>query len=710
MPKDLSSRQVPTGRSDSKEPKPRTHKSFNVFPALSHKHLTSQRYGDISLFFYFYGTRGDKIPLNTKQDIGTFTLQSPVESDIYTNKTYIKVNHQALYPTNWELMRTEKQRGDDVPDHMRMEFSPECFSALISSYISKSISYINDAQSFSGDVETALTNVLKGVFALESILSRGSLLSMSNIHVSYSNSLSKIYDDFGDFDTWFDTEFMSSFLDFHNNNVLSNLYIGIPVGKSTVYYGIAGESTMKGRNYYRGFISMRYAVELMRNMPFTLSLSRSNNIPGSAKLQYIQDFIDSISIYFDDSVSSYYENNGSSIIDTYYNSSVNIECVGAYQLACAHFFTDDKIDNVYTSDLWFDAFKHQISLIDSDLLLKYYTMNGIKHYYDCFNGVFLFELCKYLVSSFEDSFQTYDTFFYNIIRMLFGIRKSLKFGDYFTSARTNLLSGDENEDYKAIVNGDSVSAVRLARSQQYTRFRHNVNLSGSRLSDYLSGIFGGPLLEAERDKPQWLAQQSFRVRGYQVENTGTAQSESSPNIITTILNTSNEKFSFRTFVDDQCIILGLQTYDVDRIYANSVDRNALHFDRYDDFIPQLQFVGDQDITTLELFGLGNAFSSKDIPFAYTERYAEYKRRVSYASGAYIGNLPSYAFISDNTEGTIPRLFIDSDFIRSSNVEFDRFFASLTGWSLASYFHFRVKSTHDLTDTKRNMVKHPQIFR
>lgn len=696
MPKDLSSRQTPTGRSDTKEPKPRHLRSFNNFPAMSHKHLTSHRYGDISPFFYFYGTRGDKVPLITKQEIGTFTMQSPIESDVYANRTYIKVNHEALYPKNWELMRTIKQHGQDVPDHMRMEFNPDYIGAICSNAILASVNLVNDG-GYTNHPRYELDRIFNCINILEHIYSQGSLLSMFNIHITNSNSLSRIvsYTN-GNWDKWYDTVFVPAFQvlvrSFSEGGYDLNLNIVVS-SERTLTYNIVTDDQLNGANIVNSNISLRYAIELMRNHPYNFNFEQNTSVQ-----EYLVSFVRALGDYF-----TYTD---LSTLD-YFNNSVNIEVIGAYQLACAHFFTDDKIDNVYTSDLYFDAFMHICESLNSSVKTQRYTMNGISHYYDFFNGKYLSYVLESTVFSSSNYSPPTISKLWDFIRMLFGFRKSLKFGDYFTSARTNVLSGDPNEEYQAVVNNGAVSAVDMARSMQYTRLRHNVNLAGSRLSDYLSGIMGGPLLEAERDKPQWLAQQSFKVKGYEVENTASAQESAQKNIITTIMKTSNQKFSFKTYVDDQCIILGLQTYDVDRVYANTVDRHALHFDRYDDFIPQLQFVGDQEITNEELRGVG---FYRDIPWAYSERYSEYKRRVSYASGAYISNLPSYAFITDNKEGAQPQLFIDSDYIRSANVEFDRFFASLSGWSLASYFHFRVKCIHDLTELSRNMVKNPQILK
>jgi hypothetical protein len=121
-------------------------------------------------------------------------------------------------------------------------------------------------------------------------------------------------------------------------------------------------------------------------------------------------------------------------------------------------------------------------------------------------------------------------------------------------------------------------------------------------------------------------------------------------------------------------------------------------------IPQMQFVGDQEIYRKELFGL----SGGNYAFAYNQRYSEYKQPVSYASGGFVRFLPSWEMISDNTEGLFLTFdkFINSAFSHSSNSEFDRFYKSVSGKSLANYFHFIVKH-YNTSTPDRALAWNPQ---
>ena len=72
------------------------------------------------------------------------------------------------------------------------------------------------------------------------------------------------------------------------------------------------------------------------------------------------------------------------------------------------------------------------------------------------------------------------------------------------------------------------------------------------------------------------------------------------------------------------------------------------------------------------------------------------------------SLPSWAFVTDNSDGNPSGSNIDPDYIRSSPSEFDRFYKSLTGYSLATYFHFITFNTN-IVAPYRQMVYAPEIL-
>ena len=123
------------------------------------------------------------------------------------------------------------------------------------------------------------------------------------------------------------------------------------------------------------------------------------------------------------------------------------------------------------------------------------------------------------------------------------------------------------------------------------------------------------------------------------------------------------------------------------------------------FLPQLQYVGDQPVYQGEL----NAADGK-ANFGYQFRDMERKQLVNRAVGGFAsGSLPGYAFIFKGSDyGYFGTITISPDFIRSRNRELDQFYLSLTGFSLATYFHFIVLN-NNMCDASRPMSYNPQIL-
>ena len=196
------------------------------------------------------------------------------------------------------------------------------------------------------------------------------------------------------------------------------------------------------------------------------------------------------------------------------------------------------------------------------------------------------------------------------------------------------------------------------------------------------------------------------IKGFEVNNTSAEQFDvGMPNTTTSQLRSADNRHIFEIEIDEPCYLIGINSYETPRIYSMTLDRFAMHHDRYDDFIPQMQYIGDQDIMASEI----NSLRKVETPYAYTLRYMEYKLRYSYASGGFIKALPSWAFITDNEDGNPPSDVINPNFIRSSPSEFDRFYKSLTGFSLGNYFHFIVAHTN-VTSPSRKMEYTPEILK
>lgn len=645
MPKDLSGAQTGMSpRAGVNDPRPSNIRGRNTFPQ-TFMHLTTDRYGEYSPFFWCKAERGDVQNLKTDHDIHTFTMKSPFVGTVEMTKSFIKVPMQAIYPINWEKLMTIPTQGDDVPSDCRSLLDVPTLVKNIVSANSTEFSELPDVTMF-----------IKRMILLELITSHGSLFERFNYHFNYK------------FDGSSPDAYFNRFWELLMNYMSSNELTLQVADNPDVEYSLTGT---------RNVISRRRMIELFRRNDWSLD---SWSISFS-------DFATAFNGFVDNSLTDGYYYSIQSVHDSF----INIEPIVAYQLSCAQFGTNDFVDYIYSADLYR---QNMFALVRDVAGLQTFTYNGIVTLYDVFSEKYLSKLVNTL-----SDYSALD-FFIN----LFSYVPSLRFGDYFTGAKTRPLAVGE---YSANVVDNSVSAVDVTRSIQMQRLLNQVNMVGRKLGDYLAGIFGGQLPEAPKDVPVFLAHQSFTINGFETENTGEVQFDpAASNTITSHLRSSENRHSFDIEISEPCYIIGMNSYSMRRIYSRGIDRFAFHHDRYDDFIPQMQYIGDQDIKKVEL---DSSLYPALQPYAYTLRYMEYKQRISYASGGFIESLPSWAFVTDNKDGNPSDSFINADYIRSSPSEFDRFYKSLSSYSLGSYFHFIVAHTN-ITEPVRQMDYAPEILK
>lgn len=657
------------------DPTPRVIRGKNQFPQ-SFQHPSTCLYGLVDVVAAAKCEPGDVFPYKINTDLNTFTLKSPMKSKVTMHTAAFKVPMEALYPRNYELMFPIPNKGSDVPD---VEGPARSNRAILN--LRRLVSQMNGITSnlISNGSRLSLANAVRLVFLYESIFSTGSIFTKLNIHLDSARFIigrssgvdsdnEYIFDDY--FDLVFIPELRSSIsnyrLVYYDTDEISDiLYVSSNPD-------IVGTSFIDKNGIRNSYISFDRAVELLRSGDWLVS---DASFTGSG--------LSSLPLCIDESSLPEY---------------VNIEHILAYQLSCAHFFNNPKIDYIYTSQLWRDNMEWiRVQATGGDY--PRFEWNGMELLYDVVSSVVLNgELSNFSLSS-DDLVERFNyklAFFQN----LFGYQNSLRYGDYFVGARPEPIAvGDITID-------DPTNPLEITRRLQMTRLLNKVNITGPRKDDYLRVIFGSRIPEAPKDVPIRLTLEDFDVSGFEVNNTGAEQaSDESTNITTTNLRLTDSRYMFEVEVDEPCWLIIVQYFDAHRIYSKTIDRFAFHFDRYDDFIPDLQFTGDQGVMQKELLGIGG---NDDENFAYNLRYMEYKQRYSYASGGFINMLKSWAMVTDNTDGNPATSHITPSYIRSSPSEFDRFYKSLTGYSLGTRFHFIIMNTN-IAVPYRQMVYAPEIL-
>lgn len=665
------------------------HSTFKLDPHF----FTTMRFGEYQPHCAFEGVPKDKISLQSSHEVRSYTLGSPLMSDVFIKKDYFCVPMQAVLPINWEKVYRNPKDGSDV--------NAGEVSTSVKSFPYKALNFVkffrnavlsNPSTGDDWDPESPSTplNVLTYQFAYmltaERFYSCGSLLANLGVNLSRTALFSfpgdsTLYEFDKVFDLWILDliDNLESFeVTFDDRRVfavdVAEKYVGQSVTPIGNVMSLRDFLTVArdGFNWHVTSIGVNSGKSSTPSCPTDIVGSPSTGTP-------------------------------SSLSDPGF--PVNLGRCFAYQIACAHYFSNDNVDYIFSADLYRQNLKSLVLGWNNDSW-SYFTYNGVQTEYDvCSAHVFnLLHDEAQAGGDIEQSASVDLKVFFEYLRLVFGFNRSLRFQDYFTGSRTRPLAVG---NVGAEVVDSSVSAIDTTRSIQMQRFLNAVNRLPAKIESYLEGIFPGSRPRPDMHDPIWLGHTGDVVFGSEVENTGSEQFDpEKPVSVTSVLRGNASQTAFEFTVDRPCWIIGITYFDIPRSYYKGVNRILQHVDRFDMFNPFMQFVGDQPVLRSELDSYASSGN-----FAYTLRHMEYKQDYDRAAGGFAaGLLPGWTFLADDDARSTAEnaKVISPDYIRSRPSEMDKFYLALSGWSLASYFHFIVKN-HNRFIANRDMVYAPSIL-
>lgn len=631
--------------------------------------LNTYRFGEYSPFDALEIVPNDKnVRMTLKHKLRTYTLGQPLMSRSMLKKDLFFVPMEAILPLNWDKVYTNPVIGDDV-DASQVGCAVEKFSEKIGQFFFDYQEFISNEFDLYPDRVSTLDHIFHFLLGAEMFYSYGSLLHALGVKIAKQcHTLNK------SFDHAFD-----DYCDSCTGHYESFTVTGLSEDPLTVL--------MDGSDSHIGnSIDFRTFLCLARD-GFSWRITGVKYRSGVTPIGLTPPYFS-----FEFREASQQTS----------NTSVNLARFWAYQIVCAHFYSNDKIDYVYDANLFrqnvFDCIEAQreFGVLESDELT--FTLNGSVFRYDYLSAAYFDAVLSSPFGGPSDYPYTLDYF-----RLIFGYNRSLRYVDYFTGAKSQPLAVG---DVSAAVANNQVSAINITQSIQKQRFLNAVNRFGRRMSEYVSGLFPGLKQAPDYHNPFFLAHTTDTIGVQEVENTGEAQ-VNNRNSVTSVLRSDAGQYAFETDFDRAGILIGIMYFDIERAYSDGVERLVQHVDRFDMFNPFLQFVGDQDVRGNEITSIG---ATEGNTFGYQTRYMEYKQRYAQVSGGFVENLPGYAFLADESRISkqMGAFHVSPSFIRSVQTELDKFYLSLTGYSLGSYFHFIVVHDNQL-DASRPMAYAPSIL-
>lgn len=666
---------------------------------LGYSFYSTLPFGEIRPFTFFESVPDDKrIRAQFLSNVLSYTLKAPLMQGIHMKKLLCQVPREAILPFNWEKWFKNPVIGQDIPDDVGTSVYGFWHHAYALNNVYKS--KIPTATIVDSTTANAwLLAWLRHLLIAEMFYSDGNLLKHCNISGrpwAYSlksdghtmNSVDYVFDKFVNrLVFWLkDTAGLNSFA----------LTFG------TVTYMVEFDID-PNRAYPGKFISLREALSLMRDdLSFTVNLAplttaqageiENFRVETSTDIEYTLIFLDDLA------------NDPDKV-------AVDLKRLWAYQLCCAHFMTNDSVDFVFTAEL----FRQYIYGLSTSLYsgsggvtylrAGFFSVNGLEYQYDFLSAYYFVRVVSYLINpNFANPHPDSENEALAYLCALFSFKRSLRYLDYFTGSKTRPLAvGDVNV---GVVN-NKVNVVDTQAKTFLARFLNVINRTGIR--NYMEGVFNVKQAP-DWHNPQYLIKLDDIVTGERIENTADQQ-WNQPNSVTSLLHGSSDRFAFEMDFDRSSVLIGMVWFDIDRVYSMATERQNLHLDRFDEFQPFMQYTGDQALMRVELgtpliSGPASLFATD--PFAYKLRNCEYKERYDQCAGGFCNDmLDGYIFKADVLESNAVQNQSPS-FIRSFPSELDRFYLSLSGYSLATYFHFIVKFTN-LWSGSRPMAYAPTLM-
>lgn len=648
-------------------------RSRSRFP-LKQLVLDTHRFGEYHPHLCIDGITSDKIGVRSAHSSRSYTLKAPLMQNIYQNMDYFLVPLRAILPEQAERIVTNPTIGDDVPSDAYTNVEKfvskilsihTAFGTLINYYLSNN------------NLQQADEYTLRMLVFMESIFSNGSLLASLGCNLGEVLRYIDASNNKLTFDQVFDN--VIYFLE-TRINALGELDVQI----DGTYFSIVPATS--SRSPFYSPISIREFIARLRDTSdWQLLGTISADI---ANAMYTKAY----------AVNTMYSSRG-----TGSDPDIDLDLARpfAYQLSCAEFFTNDKVDYVYSAELYR---QYLFSLVDLFFTVtqRYFVYNGLRLRYDFLSSHFFNAVCTKLISYFTNRDDSNIRLALQYFISIFGYKRSLRYKDYFTGSRTAPLAvGNTNVP----VSGSNVSVIDISRGIQAQRFLNAVNATGRKFGEYLKGIFGDAPTP-DHHNPLFLAHVTDSIFTSEVENTGSDQL-SRRNSVTAVFRGNGNQFVYEVEVSEPSIILGVTSYDIQRAYPYGIERSFFTKDRFDMFLPELQYVGDQKVFADELdCSIPNRVNANT--FGYQFRDMQYKQLVNRACGGFSAKrLPGYAFMYESVE-KFGYETISPDFIRSRCAELDQFYLSLVGYSLGTYWHF-ITIVENSLDASRPMSVNPQIL-
>lgn len=730
----------PTQRANSLND-PQFEEQQGYFPYdLTHGEYVTPRFGEATPTLYLDTVPGDRTTVhdNTKLILNQINGNLLSTVNQYVDSFYVPL--RAMFPNNYEKLIPNPTKGDDLP----LSATPQIpFFYWLNQYITSdstvTMAYGDSEYEITNNVleeiaivfddfiepglssssifsyEMSLTYAIGRLIYLSTILSRGQLLDYLGIQLDVpeydenviNSRLQQYIDDFYRKLWLLKAQKVSVDSDVELGAIERVNGVEISLTEDYIQIDNFGDDRYVGnfdtlpqfRNSLSDILERGYFPNI--EIDYDTLISRGEN--KSIVNETLSDFIDSAQDLVDiiKTIVFRYSNLNIEALDVdadpFKNGGfLNITKPLAYQLSVAHYFTNDTVDNIFTAELYMQNLRACMFPTDNKFTREpIFSFNGVQTEYDYIS------CAGWYYSLMDDEFAGFHNRSLVLMSLLFIMRRTLRYGDYFSTARPRLLAVGQ---LSINVENGAVSPIDITKNLLMQRYLNAANYVGSKFLNYYASFYGVTPSDTGTF-PRFLAHRKIELQNQLTNNTAENQGAQTTNLVG-----YSDNNAFDVFIDDFGVILSITSFDVLPVYTSGIDSTYHFADRFDYFNPMLQNVGDQPIRFSELCGYPQFYEQT---FGYTMRNAEYKFKNSRAHGAFVNSLPGfllkYPFSQFGRITSVNQYKISPNFIRDKPYYFDSIVPQMTGISPGEYFHFVCACLNQVHCARKIQAQPPVLF-
>lgn len=656
---------------------------------LTHQEFITPRFGEVTPSMYLHTVAGDRVSHHDDMKTVLNQINGNFLSTIrqYVDSYFVPL--RSVYPINYEKLIPNPTKGDDLPKLALPQFPIALF---FKEYLASTLSYTvtDNGGTVTQPLATLMSTNYPAIgdsFRISRFLtflyfvSRGQLLDY--LGICFDNTIDNV------------SQSERSLFQYNVDLAFRNIYEQNVEGDNTYIGEIVPNLTS---NSFDSFVtgSRSYSVNSLSEFRDAIATCIERGYYPYFNATWNEE-LDELYDYFVSFFTIIYIPNRTNFVARVNSAEnpfnvgyINLEKILAYQQIIAQYFTNDHIDNVYNSELFMQNLRSVMYPSVNGRTTEYtFDYNGVSTEYDLISagGTYYSLISNDQVGNINRQFV--------FASIMFVLRRSLRYGDYFSTARPNMLAVGQ---LQINVADGGVSPIDVTKNLLMQRYLNAANYIGSGFLQYMASIYGVTPSDTGTF-PRFIAHRVIELGNDVVNNTAENQGYQTTNLIGV-----TDQNGFDVFIDDFGVIINVVSYDVLPVYKSGIDSTYHLSDRFDYFNPMLQGIGDQAIRRSEMIG---NLPSRDNTFGYTMRNAEYKFKVSRAHGAFVNSLNAMLLPVPlsrlNTEN------IDPDFIRDKPSFLDSLIPVSTGISPAEYFHFAVSCTNELHCARKIQATPPVLF-